>query len=459
MAHIVIIGGGIAGLSAAYDLHRDGRHRVTVLERSSRLGGKVITHYLDGLTIEGGPDSVFTTKPWAVDLMVELGLESELDEPIGSGFSVLVGGKLHSVPRALASLMPTASSALESIGFLGAAARRRILSENNIAKGTGSDETIASFFRRRFGSRFSKTLAEPLLAGIHAGSAEILSMKALYPSYIGLEQKHGSLSAVAQAYSHAPTPTPAAAAHRKPGFLTLHGGLQRLIDALVSDLDGVDLHTGYVAERIEKTSGGKLRILGDQPFEADAVIVSIPAYAAAQLLQGIIPEAYEDLMQIRHASTAVATLAYRSGAFKSELHGNGFLVPADEPADITGCTFSSLKWRNRAPDGCLLIRAFMGQDGGMNVDDFSDDQLLEKAHVTFTKLLKGSGAPIFTRIDRWTNAMPQYDLGHCDRMDRVERALGDLPILMAGSSFRGTGIPDCIRQGRQAARTVLARDL
>jgi len=454
MARIVIIGGGVAGLSAAYDLHQDGRHQVTLIECSDRLGGKVVTHYKDGLTIEGGPDSVFTTKPWAVDLMIELGLEEELDEPIGSGFSLLVGGKLHAVPRALASLMPSASTALESIGFLGASARKRILSESNVAKGTGADETIASFFRRRFGNRFSKTLAEPLLAGIHAGSADVLSMKALYPSYIGLEQKHGSLSAV----THSPAqsiPNAAPTTHRKPGFITLRGGLQRLIDVLAEKLSGIDLRMNTVVQSIEKTAEGKYRIHGVDTIEADAIIFSIPAFAVAPLIKDFAPDAVEPLMGIRHASTAVATFAYPTSAFKSELHGNGFLVPADEPANITGCTFSSLKWRDRAPAEIVLIRTFMGQDGGMNVDEFDDEKLLEMAQGTFGKLLKIQEKPLYTTVDRWTRAMPQYDLQHCDRMDRIEQAITDLPILMAGCSFRGTGIPDCIRQGRQAARKLL----
>lgn len=453
MAKIVIIGGGIAGLSAAYDLQKDGRNEVILLEKSSRVGGKIVTHYTDGLVVEGGPDSVFTTKPWAVDLMVELGLESELEEPIGAGFSLLVGGKLHAVPRALASLMPSASSALESLGFIGAATRRRILSESSVAKGNGGDETVASFFRRRFGSKFSKSLAEPLLAGIHAGSAEALSMKALYPSYIGLEQKHGSLSAVAQA--HASTPNSAPTSHRKPGFITLRSGLRKLIDVLVAELQGAEIKTEFAIEHIERNAAGKYTLFGTDTIEADAMIVAVPAHAAAGLLADIEPAACGPLREIRHASTAVVSLAYDPKAFESELHGNGFLVPADEPCDITGCTFSSLKWRGRATESNLLIRAFMGQDGGMNVDAFSDAQLIEMAKATFKKLFKGREDPFFMGLDRWTNAMPQYELGHCDRMDRVEDAVRGQSILFAGGSYRGTGIPDCIRQGREAARMLL----
>lgn len=456
MGTIAVIGGGIAGLSAAYDLRKDGRNEVILIERSGRLGGKILTNYTDGLVVESGPDSVFTTKPWAVELMEELGLADEFEEPTGSGFSVLVGGKLHAVPRALASLMPAASTALESIGFLGAAARRRIRSENSVAKGSGEDETVASFFRRRFGSRFSKTLAEPLLAGTHAGSAEVLSMKALYPAYIGLEQKYGSLSEVSQATAAIPHNS-SSAPHRKPGFLTLRGGLQRLADRLADELSGIDLRLNCQIELIERSSDGRLKVIGPDHLTVDAVVLSLPAFAASPLLKDVAPDACSPLMEIRHASTAVATFAYRKSAFRHELHGNGFLVASDEKADVTGCTFSSLKWRDRAPDDTLLLRAFMGQDRGMNVDCFSDDELAGMARSEMARLLNIDEDPVYTRIDRWTHQMPQYDLGHCGRMDRVEEAIGHLPVFLAGGSYRGAGIPDCIRQGRQAARSILER--
>jgi len=452
MARIVIIGGGIAGLSAAYDLQRDGRYKITLIESSNRLGGKILTHHSDGLLVEGGPDSVFTSKPWAVDLMTELGLEDEFVEPIGSGFSILVGGKLHAVPRAMASLIPSASSALESIGFLGAATRKRIRSESRVPKGTGDDETIASFFRRRFGTHFSKTLAEPLLAGIHAGDAEVLSMKALYPTYIGIEQKNGKLT-----MDSAPTASSAGHGPRRPGFLTLRGGVQRLVDVLVDRLDGVDLRLNHRVSSIERTATGGFLILGADVIQADAIIFSIPSYSVGELLRDLAPEASELLAKIRHASTAVVSFAFPQSAFPHGFHGNGFLVPASEPAWITGCTFSSSKWPDRAPESTALLRAFMGRDGGLNVDDFTDANLVEMALETISKQLDVAVRPEWNQVDRWTHAMPQYELGHSDLMDQIESSIGDLPILLAGGSYRGTGIPDCIRQGRNAARLMLER--
>ncbi len=448
MARIIVIGGGIAGLSAAYHLGLSGLHRVTVLELSNRLGGKIVTHYHDGLLVEGGPDSVFTNKPAAVELMEELGLESEFVEPLGGGFSVLVGGKLHAIPRALASLIPSANSALESIGFLGAAARRRIRSESDIPKGSGGDESIASFFRRRFGSHFSKTIAEPLLAGIHAGDAEKLSMKALYPTYIGLEQKNGKLTM---------EPNPTGHSGRRAGFLTLRSGLQRFVDTLIEKTQNTDFRLSFRIDSIERSSNGTWLVHGPELLEADALILAIPAYASAALLSELSPEASSMLSSIRHASTAVVTLAYSPDSFPKGLSGNGFLVPAGESCDITGCTYSSLKWPERASDGRILVRAFMGQDGGMNVDSFTDEELKDKAVHTIQSHIHAIRQPIFHSVDRWTKAMPQYDLGHAERMDQIEQALSNFPILLAGTSYRGTGIPDCIKQGRHSAQNLIDR--
>src|SRR5579862_5666624 len=242
MKRVVVIGGGITGLSAAYYLQKSGKAEVTLLDGSKRLGGKIVTERTGGLLLEFGPDSVFTAKPSAVELATELGMADEFIEPLQHDFSILVNGKLFHVPRSLASLMPGASSALEKAEFLGASARRRILRESETPKGDGSDESIASFFRRRFGKKFSSLLAEPLLAGIHGGDPEKLSMKALYPMYLGLEQKKGSLTGSQGAGGGDQGTAPSG--HRRAGFLSFRGGMESLVDKLVGRLGGVTLMRG-----------------------------------------------------------------------------------------------------------------------------------------------------------------------------------------------------------------------
>jgi oxygen-dependent protoporphyrinogen oxidase len=445
MSRIVIVGGGIAGLTAAYTLGKSGRHEVTLLEATNSLGGKIGTDRAGELLIERGPDSIFTVKPAALQLICELGLEDELIEPQGGEFSILVDGKLHQVPRALATMMRTASGVLEKVGFLSAAAKERVLGERDVPKGSGRDESIASFFRRRFGKRFSTLVAEPLLAGIHAGDPEKLSMMALYPAYLGLEQRQGSLTGSSQT-------TPVASG--KPAFQTLRNGMGTLVDSLDSSLENVHVRLDANVDAVRRNGAG-LVVEAQEPIEADHVILAVPAWAAARMLSASAPESAAALRRIRFVSTAVVTLAYPRTAFPENLPGNGFLVPYHEPCDITGCTWTSQKWQGRSPEDVALLRVFMGQDGGFNVEEHSDEDLVARAKTSLSRLMRTTLPPTFERLDRWTKAMPQYDVGHLDLLAEAERGLKGMPITFAGSSYRGNGIPDCVRQGREAAEALL----
>lgn len=444
-SRVIVAGGGVAGLSAAYTLGREG-FEVVLLEAAPKLGGKVQTVREDGMLVELGPDSVFTIKPWAVSLMQELGMEDEFVEPCGHDFSILVGGKLHHVPRALATLMPSASGVLEKVAFLSAAAKRRVLAEREAPTGSGDDESIASFFRRRFGRKFSETVAEPLLAGIHAGDPEQLSMKALYPTYLGMEQKHGSLSNV-----QAPPPPKTG---RKPGFLTLRDGMGSLIERLTASLENVDLRVSTQVREISE-QGRKVHLDGGEVLEADHLVMALPASGAAGLLRQAAPEAAEALATIRYVSTALVTLAYDDRKFEGGRFGNGFLVPNSEPSDVTGCTMTSTKWPGRAPEGVALLRVFMGRAGGLDVEAFSDEELIRRAVDAVAGATRTRVEPHYRRLDRWHRAMPQYLIGHLDLMEQVDRALEGWPLVLAGSSYRGSGIPDCVRQGREAAAAIL----
>jgi oxygen-dependent protoporphyrinogen oxidase len=440
MKRVVIIGGGIAGLSAAYYLRKSPDVAISLLEGSQRLGGKIGTERIGGLLIEQGPDSIFSAKPAAIELAIELGMVGDLIEPLQHDFSILVNGKLFSVPRALVSLTTPDSGALERAEFFGASTRRRILGEKDVPRGDGRDESIASFFRRRFGRKFSHLLAEPLLAGIHGGDPEKLSMKALYPVYLAREQEMGSLTA--------PSGTP----KNGVGFVSLRNGMESLVDRLSEQLAGVDLIRNAEANRIERSRTG-FRIYADgfTPIEADALILALPAYIASYLLREIAPGSASKLNEILHTSTAVVTTAYPRAAFSNEPRGNGFLVPYTEESGITGCTWSSNKWEGRAPDGTLLLRCFMGRDGGLNVDAFSDPELIEKATGEVSRILKPNGAPTYASLRRWTKSMPQKVVGHTELLGEIEAGLAGLPIQLIGASYRSSGIPDCVRDGREAA--------
>ncbi len=449
MAHIVIVGGGIAGLSAAYDLERAGGHEVTLIEAADRLGGKIATERVGDYLLELGPDSIFAVKPWAVQLIEELGMGDQLVDPIATDFAILVGGKLHQVPRALASLMPSASNTLEKVSFFSAATKRRILKEKEVEKGPGGAESIAAFFRRRFGRKFSELVAEPLLAGIHAGDPEKLSMSALYPSYLGLEQKHGSLTGGPGA--HPPKGGP-----NRASFVALRDGMGSLVIRLQDSLKTTQLLTGTRVARIEGRDG-RLVVFTDDDRElvVDHLVLAVPAEIAAPLLTQVAPGAAAALGKIRYVSTAVVTLAFPRGAFPKDLCGNGFLVPFMEPSDITGSTWSSNKWPGRAPGDTLLMRCFMGRDGGLAVDQCTDEQLIGRALGTIEKVLHPIQKPIYSRADRWPKAMAQYELGHLDLLAEAEKGLSRLAIYLVGSSYRGNSVSDCVRQGRDAARSIL----
>lgn len=448
---MIIVGGGIAGLSAAYDLKRAG-HDVTVIEAAPRFGGKIGTLREDGCLIEQGPDSIFCTKPWALDLITELGLGDDLIEPQTSEFSILVKGRLHGVPRALATMMPTAATALEKVGFLSAAAKKRFLKEKEVAKGESSDESIASFFRRRFGRHFSEMVAEPMLAGIHAGDPEKLSMNALYPGYMGMEREHGSLGEAMTNMKRPPSEP-----GRKVGFVSLRQGMESLTRRLVEELEGAKLMSGAKVAGIGRDGQLlKVTIESGETLVADDLILAVPAFVASALLAELAPKASRKLGEIQFVSTAVATLAYSRAAFPHGLHGNGFLVPFNEACEITGCTWSSNKWAERAPDDALLMRCFMGRVGGLVVDDHSDAELIAKAVDGVSSVLQPITDPSYQRLDRWPRAMAQYELGHLDLLAEAEAGLDGLPIQLIGSSYRGNSISDCVRQGRDAAQMLEA---
>lgn len=449
---VVIIGAGISGLAAAYDLQKAENFEVTLVEKCPAVGGKVQTQLEGPFVIERGPDSIFTAKPWAVELMRELGMENELEAPLSSEFSILTKGRLHTVPRALASLLPSASGALEKVGFLSAAAKKRALKESEVGAGSGADESIASFFRRRFGRGFSELVAEPLLAGTHAGDPEKLSMAALYPSYLGMEREHGS---VAQAAAKRAVNT---SSSHKVGFLTLRGGMATFPQRLARALTNVRMMEATEVFGIATTSSGLVIDCTEGTLTADHLVLATPANIAARLLRDCAPETAGGLEAIRFVSTAIATFAFPRHAFPRPLHGNGFLVPFKEPSPITGCTWSSNKWAERAPADTLLLRAFMGRDGDFDVDRFSDEELLSQAMNALDDILKPKEPPTLTRLDRWPHAMAQYDLGHVSRLLDIEKSLGSLPISLIGSSYRGNSIPDCVRQGRELAGRLISAE-
>lgn len=444
----IVIGGGISGLAAAYRLRRlRPEAQVTLLEADARVGGKLVTERVDGFVIEGSADSFLSRKPRAIALVEELGLADHVQGRIPEHRKTYVQrhGALHRLPEGLSGLIPTDLAALQESTLLSAAAVARIAREPHIPPRTDDgDESVAAFVTRRLGQEAFEDLIEPLLAGIYGGRADLLSVQAVFPQLRRLEQQHGSLLR-----GLAAQPAPAAATY--PPFVSLRGGLQTLVDALAAHIGRTNLHCATPVTQLERHADG-WRV---DDRRADAVVVALPATAAARLLAPVDAALAAQLGGIDHSAAALVTLAYPAAAIARPLDGYGYIVPRAEGKAILACTWTSNKWDGRAPGGSVLLRVFIGRYGD-DVTRFADARLLAMAQEEVTALFGISAEPTLTRIHRWPNAIPQYTLGHRERLAAIYARVAQLPgLALAGAYFTGVGIPDCIASGEQAAHAVV----
>lgn len=462
---VAVVGGGITGLAAAYELQRRARAlkgnappRIQLIEASDRLGGKIHTERDRGLLIEAGPDSMISQKPWAVDLCDELGLSDKLVAPQpGRKTYILFAGKLRELPRGAMGFIPTHFTSFLRSDLFSIPGKLRMGLELLVPpRRDGGDESLGEFVRRRLGSEPLVRLAEPLLAGVYAADADQLSLQASFPQLRSLEQGHKSLIAGALLHRRRRR---SREGRPNPLFLALDSGLGALVDALEDRLDDVQILTGLPVLRLESTGGDgrySLQLGNGQAIVSDAVIVATPAHVSADLMERVSPEAAELLSGISYASTAVVTLAYRRADVDHPLDATGFLVPRTEDRVLTACTWSSSKWPHRAPPDMALFRCFLGRAGQQDVLHTGGQGLVQLAVRELDEIVGLRGEPVLSRVHRWPRSMPQYEVGHLDRLGRVETALAGHPgLALAGAGYRGIGIPDCVRQGREAAEQVL----
>lgn len=464
---ITIIGGGISGLSAAYEVQRQAREdslpvAVTLVEQDERLGGKILTEQVDGFTIEGGPDCFIRQKPYAAELAAAVGLEEDLIDTNDEKRKTYVinKGKLTPLPDGVMLIIPTRIKPFVTSPLFSWPGKIRMGMDLFIPPFAGSqDETIAQFTRRRLGNEALEKLAEPLLSGIHVSDPDTQSLLATFPRFRSLEQKYGSLTRGMLAERKL------AAKQRKNGakppsiFQSLRGGLGQLPAALEASLTDCAIHKGSKVERIERVEDHyRLTLENETIFETDAVILAIPAYLAADLLQPLLPQAAGELNTINYVSTATVSLAYRKADLKRELNGFGFITPRLERRKISACTWSSIKFDHRAPADMLLMRCFLGGPGREEMVDLADEEIIQIVRQELDSLLGIQAEPVLTRIYRWIKANPQYDLGHLERVNKIFGLLeADLPgIYLTGSAYRGVGVPDCIRQGAQTANQAIS---
>lgn len=457
---VIIIGAGITGLTAAYEAQRRGL-RPIVLEASPRAGGLIRTEHVGGFTIEAGPDSVLAQKRAALELIRDLGLGDEILDvrPPGGAF-VLRGRRLYRLPTPSRLGIPLTWRALAGYDLLPWPARIRMALEPLVpARRSQDDESIGSFFRRRFGRATVDLIAQPLLGGIHAGEIERLSMRALFPRLLDAERMDGR---VLKMRHRQPAVRPEPDANGIPaeaGFRSLREGMSALVRALEMHLPPDAIRYASPAERIEPAAHGWRVTARDATFEAPVVIVAAPAFVAARLFAAIDAETARLCDEVPYVSTASVALAWPRTAIAHPLTGTGFVV-ARRASDvrITACTWVSSKWEHRAPEHFALLRAFIGGAHDPDVVDLDDQELARIARTDLERVLGINAPPVLTRVYRWRRAGAQHNVAHRGRMDAIERRLARLPgLLVAGGGFRSVGIPDCIADARAVVASIPRR--
>jgi len=447
---VAVIGGGISGLSAAYEL-RKRKRSVVVLERSERPGGVIQTERVGEFVIDAGPDALLVQKPAALALCNELGLGDRLfPTKLPRTAFILRNGRLHPLPGASVLGFPTRLRPFFWSTLFGLSAKLRMAAELVIPRRRYSgDESIAAFVRRRFGAEAVTYIAEPLLAGIHAGDVERLSMRALFPRLIDAEANAGS---VIRAFRRARGPVNADGV-----FRSFPNGLGELVEGLMRQVPKESVRLGSNVTRIEEADGFSIQVEGRPPVRAHAVILAVPGFAAAELLRPLDADLSAACGTIRYLSTATVAFAYPREAVRHDLKGTGFVVPRVEGIHITAGAWISSKWPQRAPEGQVLLRAFLGGARDPDVLSKSDTELADAARADLANILGITGVPTLTRVYRWNRSSPQQEIGHDDLMKRIEGRLASHPgLFISAAGFRGVGIPDCIADARSTAGSAAA---
>ncbi|MCK4725741.1 MAG: protoporphyrinogen oxidase [Anaerolineales bacterium] len=476
MKHIIIIGGGIAGLAAAFYVSKQTKTAIktTLLEQADYWGGKIVTErvpYGEGhFVIEGGPDTFVVTKPWGVKLCKELGIADRLKgtNPETKKTYILKNGKLHELPGGLTMMIPTEFGPMIHTGLLSWPAKVRMGLDFLLPPASvNGDETLGAFVTRRLGRAAYENLIEPLMSGIYAGDGDKLSLQSTFPYLRDLELKHGGLvkgalalrrerMRKARADGNSPSPTPGS----RSIFLTPISGLLEIVEALIHQLEnsGVNLHLHKTVKKVSQDAGRySVRLTNGEAITADRVILATPSFVTAELIAGFAPDLADELLPIEYVSTATVTLAYRESDLLRPLDGYGYVIPRREGRKALACTWTSTKFPHRAPEGYALLRVFIGRAGQENEIAWDESALLKIAQEELHLTLGITAKPLVWRIFTWEKAMPQYNLGHPERLDRIERHLVAYPRLaLAGNAYQGIGIPDCIHSGQLAAEKILS---
>lgn len=452
----MVVGGGITGLVAAHTLLRaegPSRPRVTLLEADGRLGGKIRSEPLAGQAVDVGAESLLARVPAALELCRELGIERELVTAGETAISVWARGRLRGLPSGILGGLPDG---------LGPVLRSGILSPAGVARASldlvfprspaDGDRAVGELVERRLGRQALDRLVDPLLGTIYATSCDSLSVRATAPQLDAIAREHRSLILGLRA---AKQPAPRAG----PLFVTLPGGLERIVTRLSEELGEAELRRGVRARLLKHAPEGRYRLTvsDGEPLLADGVVIAVPAYQAARILSAIGLTAASELQSIGYSSTVVVTLRYPGSAAPGPLHGSGFLVPQGERRLLGACTWLSAKWPHLAATGEIWLRCSIARASIASALGLDDATLIARVTDELREAMALSGMPLSAHVTRWEHALPHYEPGHLDRVARIEQQLDRLPgVTLAGAAYRGMGVPQCIMQGRAAADRVLA---
>ncbi|XJZ28120.1 protoporphyrinogen oxidase [Bacillota bacterium Lsc_1132] len=460
---VVIIGGGITGLTTAFYLQKWIRERelpleIKLIEASHRLGGKMQTVVRDGFTIERGPDSFLARKTSMIRLAKEVGMEGELVHNSTGTSYVLVNEQLFSMPGGSIMGIPTKLGPFVTTGLFSIPGKIRAAADFILPKSeSGKDQSLGEFFRRRLGDEVVENLIEPLLSGIYAGDIDQLSLMSTFPQFYEVEQKYRSLI-IGMKKSSAPQPakTVKSSEKAKGAFLTFKTGLQSFAEAIEAHLDPKVVLKGHRVKKIAKAGQEyELYLNNGEMLPADAIVAATPHKITQTMFSDY--RFFDPFKSVPSTSVATVALAFPEEAVMKDIDGTGFVVTRNSDYTITACTWTHKKWAHSTPKGKVLLRCYVGRAGDETIVDLSDDQIVKIVLDDLSKTMDITMEPDFAIVSRWNNSMPQYTVGHKQRLETINKHIAEeLPgVFLAGSSYGGVGMPDCVDQGEAAVKKIL----
>ena len=478
MKNVIVIGSGVAGLGAAYKLKRaaDAGHDVTytIVEKDLRVGGKIATESVEAaggtFVVDGGPDSFLTSKP-AVHRIASLsGISDDILPADDSRKKTLIlsRGKLFEMPDGVMMFAPTKFVPFATTGLFSWPGKVRMgwdlfVPRKQVPEGTLNDETLESFIVRRMGRECLDRLAEPLVGGVHGSDPAVMSLAATFPTLLEMEQKHGSmlkgfLAARKTVEEMKRKYPPRPGAKPKTFFTSFSGGMQELSDAMADAVGRDNIITGAAVTGLARADGGWTVALDDgRTLEGDAVVVATEGWAAAKLVEQVDAEAAAALGAIQHSSSATVSLGFDTEDVGFDLNAFGVLCPLVEKRNLMAVTFSSTKWPGRAPAGTTLLRGFVGGPHNQRIMERSDEDLVKTVSDDMRGILGLKAEPVFSRVFRWHLGMPQYTMGHLDRLATIFGRVEAIPgLALGGGAYTGVGVPNCIESGEAAVTKVMS---